>query len=175
VNANPQTSARLDGEALAVDFPTVETSGSFELLRDAPAGDWTVSTRLDFISMHGSPAGLTAVGTKGRHRLIRWDLDGGSITSEHLGNRQVNRKDYEGAPPLVLRMTCRKGIIRCGFSRDDIHFDEMPHEIPVAALTDKVLSIGLHASTSSWKLGESRLSARYFYFHQEIERVQAVN
>jgi hypothetical protein len=169
VISDPIMAANFDGEALSIQFPTIENNGGFELLRDAPEGDWTVSTRLDFISTNGSTAGLTATGPKGRYRFIRWDLDGGSITSEHLGNRQVNRKDYEGAPPIVLRMTCRGGVLSCAFSRDDSHFEALPHEVPVSALTDKTLAIGLHTSTSSWKLGDSRLPARFFYFRQEIE------
>ena len=168
VVSDPAMPANFDGEALSIQFPTVENNGTFELLRDAPPGDWTVSTRLDFISMNGSTAGLTATGPKGRYRLIRWDLDGGSITSEHLGNRQVNRKDYEGAPPIVLRITCRNGVLTSAFSRDDVHFEDVPPGVPVSALTDGTLSIGLHTSTSSWKLGDSRLPARFFYFRQEI-------
>lgn len=166
---DPEPAARLDGECLAVDYPSTETPRSFDLVSTAPEGDWTVSTRMDFQSMSGSTAGITATGPKGRFRLIRWDLDGGSISAEHLGFRQVNRKDFEGAPPIVLTMTCRGGVIRSSFSRDDKHFEEVPLEVSVAALTDKRLSIGLHVSTSSWKIGDPRPSARFFYLRRELD------
>ena len=168
-NAGSHPAARLDGECLAIEFAASETSQSSDFVKTAPAGDWTFSTRLDFLSVNGSTAGLTAVGPKGRFRFIRWDLDGGSITAEFLGNRQVNRKDYEGAAPVVLRMTCRNGVLRCSFSRDGRRFEEVPLEVPVTNLTGKELSVGLHTSTSSWKLGDARPPARFAYFRQEIE------
>jgi hypothetical protein len=171
-NAGTDPAARLDGECLAFDFTATETSRSFDFLRTAPAGDWTFSTRLDFLSVNGSTAGMTAVGPKGRFRFIRWDLDGGSITSEFLGHRQVNRKDFDGAPPVILRMVCRGGILRCAFSRDDRRFDEVPLEVPLAALTDKELSLGLHTSTSSWKLGDARPPARFAYIRQDVGRLE---
>jgi hypothetical protein len=162
---------RLDGECLAVDFPTAETTRSFELLRVAPPGDWMLSTRLDFLSVNGSTAGLVAMGPKARFRFIRWDLDGGSITAELLGHRQVNRKDFEGGPPLILRLTCQRGMLRYSFSRDNRQFIDVPLEVPVSALADKELSIGLHTSTSSWKLGDPRRPARFFYLRQELDEL----
>ena len=172
-NAGQEPAARLDGECLAVDFPSSETPRNFELVTDAPAGDWSVTTRIDFLSMSGSTAGLVAMGPKGRFRFIRWDLDGGSITAEHLVASQMNRKDFEGAPPLIMRMVCRSGILRCSFSRDDKHFEDVPLSVPVSSLTDKALSIGLHVSTSSWKLGETRPPARFHYFRRELDELSS--
>lgn len=171
-NAGSDPLARLDGECLSVDFIASETSRSFDFVRIAPGGDWTFSTRLDFLSVNGSTAGITAVGPKGRFRFIRWDLDGGSITAEFLGNRQVNRRDFEGAPPVALRMSCRKGMLRCSFSRDDRRFEDVPLEVPASALADKDLLIGLHTSTSTWKLGDARPPARFAYFRQDIESLE---
>jgi hypothetical protein len=168
-NAGADPLARLDGECLAFEFAPSETSRSFDFVRTAPAGDWTFSTRLDFLSVNGSTAGLTAIGPKGRFRFIRWDLDGGSITAEFLVNKQVNRKDFEGAPPVVLRMVCRGGSIRCSFSRNDRDFEELPLAVPLSALSDKEVSIGLHTSTSTWKLGDARPPARFAYLRQDIQ------
>lgn len=174
-NSGSNPASRLDGECLAIEFASSEVPQSSDFVKTAPAGDWTFSTRLDFLSVSGSTAGLTAVGPKGRFRFIRWDLDGGSITAEFLGNRQVNRKDYEGAPPVVLRMTCRKGILRCSFSRDGRRFEDVPLEVPVAELTAKDLSIGLHTSTSSWKLGDPRPPARFAYLRHDIESLDPIS
>lgn len=173
-NAGGDPSARLDGECLALDFTATETPRSFDFLRAAPGGDWTFSTRLDFLSVNGSTAGLTAVGPKGRFRFIRWDLDGGSITAEFLGNWQVNRRDFEGAPPVVLRMACRGGVLRCSFSRDERHFENVPLAVRLSDLTDKELSLGLHASTSSWKLGDARPPARFSYVRRDLDTLQHV-
>ncbi len=160
---------RLDGECLAFDFPAIQSGYSADFVQPAPSGDWILATRLDFLSIHGSTAGLMASGPKGRFRFIRWDLDGGSITAEHLINRQVNRKDFEGAPPISLRMVCRKGVLRCSFSRDDVQFHEVPLDVPLADLGGPDISIGLHVSTSSWKHGEQRLPARFYSLHQELD------
>jgi hypothetical protein len=167
-NAGNDPLARVDGECLAIEFIASEMSRSFDFVRAAPDGDWTFSTRLDFLSVNGSTAGITAVGPKGRFRFIRWDLDGGSITAEFLGNHQVNRSDFEGAPPVVLRMSCRGGVLRCAFSRDDRRFEDVPLEVPASALADKDLLIGLHTSTSTWKLGDARPPARFAYVRQNI-------
>ncbi len=59
---------------------------------------------MDFLSLSGSAAGLMLRGTQGEFRSqIRWDLDGGSVTAEFTGHQQMNRKDFEGSPPLILR------------------------------------------------------------------------
>lgn len=158
-----------DGECLEFDFVPGQATSGLEFLRAAPRGDWTFTTRLDFLSVHGSTAGLIVRGTKGRFRFIRWDLDGGSITAEHLGNRQVNRRDFEGAPPVVLRLTCRSGSLRYSFSRDDREFTDVPLEVSVDALGAKDLLVGLHTSTSSWKLTDPRQPARFYYVRHEVE------
>lgn len=162
-----EPNARFDGECLVM-----ETSTGMDFVKAAPPGDWTVDTRLDFLSLNGSTAGLTAIGSKSRLRLIRWDLDGGSITAEHLGSRQFNMRDAEGAPPVTLQMSCRSGVIRCSFSRDDRRFENLPLEVRLSELTSKGYSIGLHVSASSWRPGTPRLPARFYYFRQELHSLE---
>jgi hypothetical protein len=160
---------RLDGECLAFDFPAGQSGYSVDFIRAAPPGDWVLAAKLDFLSIHGSTAGLLASGPKGRFRFIRWDLDGGSITAEHLINRQVNRKDFEGAPPIWLRLVCRQGVLRCSYSRDDVHFHDVPLNVPLGDLGGPDISVGLHVSTSSWKQGEQRQPARFYYVYRELD------
>lgn len=164
--------ALFDGECLVLDSSTDDATRGADFVMQAPKGDWTVSTRLDFLSVSGSTAGLTAWGPKGRFRLIRWDLDGGSISAEHLGLRQFNVKDAEGAPPVTLRLLCRGGVLSCAFSRDDRHFQGLPMTVPVRELSDGDFHIGLHVSTSSWKPGDARLPARFHYFRQELGQLK---
>lgn len=160
---------RLDGECLVVDFPETDRSMTVDLVRPVPEQNWTVSTRLDFLSVNGSAAGLILSGPKGRFRLIRWDLDGGSLTAEHLSHRQINQKDFEGAPPIILRLVCRRGVVHGAVSRDDRHFLDLPLEVPLRALGDGDLWIGFHTSTSTWKPGDPRPSARFFHLRQELD------
>lgn len=158
-------SASLDGECLV--FTGSGESGSPEFVTPVPAGDWTVSTRLDFLPMDGVTSGLVVTGAKGRFRLIRWDLDGGSITAEYLGKRQVNAKDAEGAPPVILRMTARGGVVQGSFSWDDRRFRTIPLEVPLRDLGDNC-SVGFHVSRSSWKPGGDPVNARFYYIRQEL-------
>ncbi len=157
--------AVFDGECLAL-------AGSGELVTPAPAGDWTISTRLDFLPRDGVTPGLVVTGSKSRFRLIRWDLDGGSITAEHLGVRQVNAKDAEGAPPVILRMTARSGRVQGSFSWDYQRFYKIPIEVPMHELGDDC-SIGFHVSRSSWKPGGDPVVARFYYFRQELTSLKS--
>lgn len=161
--------ASLDGECLVLAGSG--ESGSPEFVTPIPAGDWTVSTRLDFLPMDGVTSGLVVTGSKGRFRLIRWDLDGGSITAEYLGKRQVNAKDAEGAPPVILRMTARGGVAQGSFSWDDRRFQPIPLEVPLRDLGDNC-SVGFHVSRSSWKPGGQPVAARFYYIRQELSSLK---
>jgi hypothetical protein len=162
----PEPEAELNGHDLAILFNR-DQGQNFVFARRAPAGDWSFTTRIDFQPEAGSAAGLSAQGTKGRFRLIRWDLDGGSISAEHLGNRQLNRKDFQGAPALYLRIAQRAGRLTGSFSRDGRSYEAIPLEVPLAALTDRELTVGLHTSVSSWKPGEIRPPARFYFARWE--------
>lgn len=157
--------------SLVFPFSAREKTYSTSLLRPAAKGDWTISTRLDFLSMHGAAAGLAVRGERSNFRLIRWDLDGGSITAEHLGHKQANLKDFGGEPPVILRVRCREGLLTSSFSRDGILFQEFPLKVPVAALGDKI-EYGIEGSKSTWGGPQEYPPARFFYFHQEIESLQ---
>lgn len=141
------------------------------LLRSVPAQDWVVSTKVDFLSAGGSVAGLWLQGSKGQLRLARWDLDGGSVSAEHFGHRQVNVPDFGGSPPLVLRMACRNGVVRCSFSRDGVRFRELPLAVAAAALGDR-LRVGLHAGKSSWASAGALPPARFAYIRRHVEKLE---
>ncbi len=169
-NAAARDSWSFDSEAL--DFTYAPSTAAFncKFVEPAPKGDWAVSTRLDFLSVNGATAGLVFEGNKGEFRLIRWDLDGGSITSEFTGNRQTNRKDYPGSPPVILRMESRNGVLKGSFSRDDIHFEPLPLDVPAQALGENP-RLGLYISQSSWTGVEPSLKARFYYFRREISHL----
>jgi regulation of enolase protein 1 (concanavalin A-like superfamily) len=126
-----------DHHTLLFPFDAREKNYSTSLLQPAAQQDWTISTRLDFQSLHGAAAGLTVHGERSNFRLIRWDLDGGSITAEHLGHKQANLPDFGGEPPVLLRIQCRDGILRSSFSRDGLTFQELPLRVPLRELGQK--------------------------------------
>ncbi len=152
-------------------FSAREKTYSTSLLRPAPAADWTISTRLDFKSVDGTSAGLTVNGSRSHFRVIRWDLDGGSITAEHLGHLQGNPRDYGGQPPVELRIECRKGMLISSFSRDGLKYPELPLQVPAAALGDR-LEFGIEAARSTWGGSSEFPSARFSYFHLNVEQLQ---
>ena len=160
----------LDAASLVFPFSATEKAYAMQLLQLVPAGDWTVTTKLDFLSVNGVSAGLSFRGNRSHFRLIRWDLDGGSITAEHLGHRQANRRDFEGSPPVILKVRCEDGVLLSSFSRDGVTFQDLPLRVPIAMLGDKV-EFGLEASKSTWSSGLDLPPARFAYFRRELQRL----
>ena len=130
-----------------------------DLARPIPSGDWSISTELEFAGS-GTAAGLMCQGTKGRFRLIQWDLNGGSISAEHLGHNQVSRPNFSGNPPIVLRMQNRGGYLQGSFSRDGTYFEEIALKVPLEEL-GKDVKIGLHTAKST---GAPRLRRQFRAF-----------
>ena len=165
---SPESPAALwDNHTLLFPFDARDKNYTTSLLRPAPPQDWTISTRLDFQSLHGAAAGLTVHGERSHFRLIRWDLDGGSITAEHLGHKQANLPDYGGEPPVLLRIQCRNGILLSSFSRDGLTFEELPLRVPLREL-GQTIEYGLEASRSTWSAPQEYPPARFSFFHREI-------
>jgi hypothetical protein len=140
------------------------------LLRPVPKADWTVSSRMDFLPEDGGTAGLTVVGSLGRFRLIRWDLNGGSVSAEFPTRNQVNQPDFPGSPPLVLRLDCRDGVITPSWSRDGVRFRTLDYRVPIQSLGAE-LRVGLHLSRSTWASKPVAPLVRFSYFRQHIIRL----
>lgn len=160
----------LEPSALVHPFSAREKTYSMLFLRPIPAGDWTISTKLDFLSVGGMSAGLAVRGSRSNFRLIRWDLDGGSITAEHLGHKQANQKDFEGSPPVILRIRCQDGVLISSFSRDGVNFHTLPLQVPLAMLGDKI-EYGIETAKSTWGSRQDYPPARFAYFHREVDQL----
>jgi hypothetical protein len=132
------------------------------LLTPVPDGDWTLETKLDFVSISGAFAGLSLVGSGGDLRLIRWDLNGGSITLEHLVNAQVSVSDFPGNPPVTLRLTASAGIVRGYLSRDGVRFTQIDEEVQLSDLGSE-LRFGIVTGTSSWSDAPRHVEPRFYY------------
>ncbi|MEO8027874.1 MAG: DUF1349 domain-containing protein [Bryobacteraceae bacterium] len=133
----------------------------WSLLRQAPEGDWEIETQIDFLSMNGTAAGLTVAGDRSKMRLIRWTLNGGSITMEHLGESQASRPDYPGSPLLWLRIRRQGREIFGSFSRDGESFADLPGSISTDRLGPH-LRFGVVASRSSWTGSQEVPPALFF-------------
>jgi len=140
----------------------------WQMSRPKPAGDWVITTKLDLLPFSGAVAGLIVEGAKGRLRLVRWALNGGSVAVEFPpGNQVAARTDFPGSPPLVLRLECIHGIVRGSFSRDESNFESLPADMYLDELGGDV-HVGLTTQLTSWNQAEVPPSPRFFFVRQEI-------
>ena len=155
------------GNWLTFSFGNPSRTCNWWYLRDAPAGDWTVASRLDFLPLSGTVAGLAVRGKKGRFRVVRWALNGGSITAEFPpGNQAVSRPDFPGSPPITLRIHCKGGVLTADFSRDDREFIALPASVAAAELGEG-LRFGVTTQLTTWNDVEALPSAQFLYVRQE--------
>ncbi len=155
---------------IEVTLPSTRRRSNWSLKQSVPAGDWTISTLIDFLSVTGSFAGIEVQGMTGSLRLIRWSLNGGSVTMERSQHTQVSKPDYPGSPPIVLKLSCQSGMVTGSYSRDFQTFEQVPLAVPLKALGEG-LQVGLVAGRSSWSTEETLPPARFLYFRRTIERL----
>lgn len=137
------------------------------LTRPVPPGNWAIQTRMDFQFLSSTIAGLIVSGREAYLRLIRWDINNGSITVEQSGGDQVSLPDFPGNPPITMRMECRSGVVRSSFSRDGAHFIEVPNPVRLEYLGNEP-RFGIHTGVSSWVGPEPPSPARFHYLQQEV-------
>jgi hypothetical protein len=138
--------------------------------RAVPPGDWTLQTHVDFQYLSSTIAGLIVNAKNGYFRLIRWDINNGSITSEHSGHDQVSEADFPGNPAVTLRIDCKSGILHSSFSRDDRQFIDIANDIRLADLGPEP-RFGIHAGVSSWVGTEPPPPARFYYIQRLVTSV----
>jgi hypothetical protein len=170
-NCATGTSASFRENALAVRLGAGVGACNIIFGTPVPKGDWVISTKLDFLPSNSALAGLIVRGSGGLFRLIRWDLNGGAITAEHLGHGQASFRDFEGSPAVVLRIDCRKGVLYGSLSRDDIHYDRLALPVPLSDLGDQP-EFGIEVARSSWFEGKDAPEARFLYSRRVITNLQ---
>lgn len=156
---------RIDQGALEYTFSHRKKCG-WDFTRAVPAGDWAFSAKLDLLNFDGASAGIGVTGALGRFRLIRWNVEGGSVSAQSIPGVVVSQPDFKGSPPLWLRIECRGGRLRAAFSRDNQSFRRLPAEFSLTDLGPGP-RFGLHASTQSWTSSETLPAARFQYVRQE--------
>ncbi len=164
-------SAQYETNALVLPIGAQDETCQSEFFRAAPAGDWTVATKLDFLSVNGMAAGLRVRGSKGQFRVIRWDLNGGYLTAENLGFNQGGIRDFPGSPPVEARIDCRNGVLYASVSRNEIDYIPLP-------LTVRLADLGLHPEygitvlKSTWGAPGKKVTARFFYVRQYVRSLR---
>jgi regulation of enolase protein 1 (concanavalin A-like superfamily) len=154
--------------AHALEFRFATQSCIWQFVRSVPKGDWVFTTNLDFLPFGGAVAGLILKGSKGRLRLVRWSLNGGSVAIEHPpGNQVISRPDFPGSPPLTLRLEYKGGKLQGGFSRDEVSFTSLSVTMPLSELGD-ALEVGVTTQSTSWNKADALLVTQFQYLRQEI-------
>jgi hypothetical protein len=169
-NCNSGPGTVFSDKALVVRLIAGIGACNMEFGTPIPREDWVLSTRLDFLPSNSALAGLIVHGSKGVFRLIRWDLNGGAITAEHVGHVQASLRDFEGSPPVILRIDCRNGILSSSLSRDENHFERLGLSIPLAALGDQI-QYGIQVARSTWFAERDSPEAHFQYIRRLITRL----
>lgn len=175
-NCADKTLSSISGQALEVRVPTDQLCG-YGLRHElaAPASrNWSFTIHLDFLSSAGSSAGLVVRGPKSALRLVRRDLNGGSIMLERNVDMDVRVPDFPGTPPVYLRLAAQDGVIRGSFSRDGLHFELIPSEIPESEIGGSVISFGGELELSHWLQPGPRPPARFLALEQDMNQLQSI-
>lgn len=161
------TGPRLEAPVLTFRFNDTRQSCNWWLLRPAPAGDWALSTRIDFLAFSGTTAGIAVRGPKGRMRLIRWAVNGAVLSAEFPpGNKTVSVPDYPGSPPVTLLIENRGGTLRASYSRDQRHFVALPVQLSVDLL-GQPLQYGVTAQLTTWNDFQTLPEASFLSIRRE--------
>lgn len=164
--------ASIADEALEIRIPSEELCSVVvrHPLSPGLGPDWSFSVHLDFLSSAGSSAGLYLRGEKSYLRLVRRDLNGGSIMLERNVDRDVSVPDYPGSPPIHLRLSAKNGVVRASYSRDGVHFETIPGGIPVEELGE-VRAFGAEMTLSHWLQPGPRPPARFLAIEQHLDEL----
>ncbi len=125
-----------------------------------------MKTKLDFLPVSGAAAGLFVRGKTGRVRLVRYVLNGTSISMIHDGVNLVGEPDFSGNPAVYLRLSAKQGELRAAFSRDDSSYRELPERVRLSQLGD-TLRVGLIASTNDLAPNQAVMPARFSFLRQD--------
>jgi hypothetical protein len=164
------------GEAIEFSFPRpvlkfhlkpdVRTCNT-EITRPISGNDWAVETRLDFFPIPGASAGISVRGDQGSVRLVRYFLNGPSISFIHDAHTLTGVPDLNGSPAVVLRLWARAGVLSGAFSTDGERFRELPVKVPLSQLGAHPRA-GLRVSVTALPETERFPPARFYYFRQAI-------
>ncbi len=110
----------------------------WNLLRKAPAGDWSVTTVVDSPSWARTFSGIFALGDKDRLNAVRSNVGGGSVVVASVRQQIFRRPDFPGSPPLVFRLRCTRGklTVKLGTALDSL--EELPVRSDLGTLGDGV-------------------------------------
>jgi hypothetical protein len=136
-----------------------------------PEQQWVIEARIDSIVVPGAMAGIYLLGSKGRMRLIRYGTDQPSISLMHDNKSVQSLPDFNGAPPLTLRLE-RKGEWLLGSSsRDGRTYRPFTNRVAAADLGPK-LQAGLLLAVSGKGRPQLAPSMGLYHWRESVEQLR---
>jgi hypothetical protein len=138
-----------------------------ELTRPIAGRDWEITTKMDYLALPGTSAGLTVRGDKGSLRVVRYVLNSPSIVFIHDGRTLVGEPDRNGSPFVFLRLTARDGVITGSFSPDGEHFRTLPARVALNDIGSNLRG-GLRITRTGAAGEKSGFPARFFFYRESV-------
>jgi hypothetical protein len=120
--------------ALELTFADAFKRCRVNLLRSAPAGDWSLTANVENATWARTFAGLMASGPTGRVYVVRNSADHGSISCTTLTRTLVRRPDLPGNPPLTLRLYVERSSLHAAAGASPATLEALPVDIPLSEL-----------------------------------------
>jgi hypothetical protein len=125
---------------------------------------------VDSFPLPGRSAGIRVQGSKAVVRLVRYFLNGPSISFINDGKTLVGKPDLNGSPAVILWMAARSGKLLAGYSADGVHVEQLPVILKVDDLGGNLRG-GVRFSTTTTDGDESSSTARFYYYRENVEKL----
>jgi regulation of enolase protein 1 (concanavalin A-like superfamily) len=125
-------------DVLEISFAEGQNRCRWNLLREMPAGDWSMTGVVESATWARTFAGMMAIGSKDRAYVIRNNVGRGSIVGSTLTGSLFQRPDFPGNPPLAVRLQSKGGILRAGVGTNRESFEPLPLKVDLRELGDHI-------------------------------------
>ena len=132
---------------------------------------WMIEARLDSIVVPGAMAGIYLLGSKGRMRLIRYGTDQPSISLMHDNKSVQSMPDFNGAPPLTLRLERQGDWLIGSSSRDGRTYRPFTTRVAAADIGPE-LEAGLLLAISGKGKPQIAPSMGLYYWREAAEELR---
>lgn len=137
--------------------------------RPVPAGDWSLTARIDMPANPSVAGGLFLAGASGRLRLVRYHNDGTQIALIQDGKLLQSIADFPGSPPVYLRLKTRGGRITGECSVDGERWRVVGRPIAAEAL-GRLREYGALSSRRVEAQAGPAPSTRFYFVQQDLFR-----
>lgn len=163
------TTTGISGGALEVGFASSGVGCNWYFTRPAPEGDWSYAALVDMRPVSGNAAGLVLQGGgRGNIHLSRRHLQTSILTVERTHDEDQRINDFPGAPPVVLRLDMRGGVLTAWASRDGRRFVPVGDGAPIQGRASD-LRIGIYSMIAHWTSEGPRPPARFYWIQRLVE------